>query len=256
MAKRGRKKSNTNTMKANFRKAKDTLELEPGEKLVHCLDKKSFEGKYYNPNWAVSNYGRVYSLCDNDWITPVVIGKYQKYWAINGGTKRNGMVYIHLLVANYFCNKRIFDDFPADEIEVHHKKAIIIPKKVKYADKEKRIKHCMEYNNAANLAYTYKLDHDIITALANGQNIKDIKGIKLEFPEEIKQMFQLGKPSSDIVKDALPKSVYVDYTKEGEALYHAEFTIKGDNHKWTLEEILEDMKKSFDKIGRVKSVTL
>ena len=132
-----------------YEEQKDRIEeqLVVGEEMKHCLDKKSFGGKYYNPCWVVTSKGRIYSLYKKAWMNPWLdsIGKRkkdgsypEKRYCLKGDRK----VWVHLLVANYFCDKAAVELYGEKNVDVHHR--IVFD-----ADKS-----CEENNYAGNLYYT------------------------------------------------------------------------------------------------------
>ena len=144
-----------------FSELEKTLELMEGEIIVHCLDDKSFGGKFYFPKWAVTNKARVYSLYKNDWLKShrKKSGKKLK----NGiySTQRDCIDHtnVHQLVANYFCDKTPIDLYGEKNVEVHHRYSF------------NPNKSCEENNCAENLRYEYKPDHKEITSMQNGSYV-------------------------------------------------------------------------------------
>jgi len=101
-------------------------ELIPGERIVQCLDKESFGGKYYRPRWFVTSEGRVYSGYKGRWLEPYC----RKTGVKNKEGKRTesryyltsvrGNVLVHLLVLNYFGDKTPVKLFGEKNVEGHH----------------------------------------------------------------------------------------------------------------------------------------
>lgn len=164
---------------ANVRKFKNLdrtiMGLEPGEEIKHCIDSKSFDGRYYQPHWVVSNKGRVWSLKKNAWLVPQVMkgdkqGK-NRYWGIEGSNKKN--IYVHCLVCNYFRAESdciALEEFGEKNVEAHHIIALHIPDHYKGKNrKEEKIKRCMIDSCKANLIYQESsLDHKNDTSMSNG----------------------------------------------------------------------------------------
>lgn len=149
----------------------EKLGLEQGEQLVHCLDAQSFEGKYYAPEWAASNYGRAYSLAKNKWLAPQAIGTNRAYWGFKGHIQPK----VHQLVLNYFPNesdKTALKFFGEKNVEGHHIIPIEIPEELKVHTEEnklKRMEHCMKCNRKSNVVYQEKQhDHKDDTRITNG----------------------------------------------------------------------------------------
>lgn len=135
--------------------------LYEGEKIVHCTDDISFNGRFYKPNWVATSMGRVYSLFKRDWmiIKPWKNSKNKTPYYILS----NGML-AHALTANYFCNKKIIELYGEDAVEVHHKKSF---------DESKGL---IENNSASNLNYVKKETHRAtIDAIQHGRKHKNIE---------------------------------------------------------------------------------
>lgn len=156
---------------------KSKMGLEPGEQIAHCIDSKSFGGKFYYPQWVVTNRGRVWSMKYNKWMVPQILkGDNNSYWGLTPkekGSSKSVSVYIHLLVCNYFKNesdKIALEFFGEDNVHGHHIQAIDIPKSLKgRGHKEDKIKRCMKDSCKKNIVYQEKLsDHIDDTTLANG----------------------------------------------------------------------------------------
>lgn len=149
----------------------EKMGLESGEQIAHCIDSKSFEGKFYYPQWVVTDRGRVWSMKYNKWLIPQILNGY---WGLapkeNGKTKS---VYIHLLVCNYFrteSDQIALEWFGEQNIHGHHIRAIHIPNRLKGKgyDKEK-MKMCMKDSCKDNIVYQeITADHINDTSMANG----------------------------------------------------------------------------------------
>lgn len=148
----------------------------PGEKFVQCLDKKSFGGKYYYPQYVVTNKGRVWSLAHKKWMIPQMAKEIANaYWSINpkvdGVTKT---IYIHCLVNNYFRNDSdeiALEFFDEENVHCHHIFALNIPERLKgEGHGDEKIAHCMKFSCKDNVVYQEKhTDHINDTNLANGR---------------------------------------------------------------------------------------
>ena len=156
---------------------KSKMGLEPGEQIAHCIDSKSFGGKFYYPQWVVTNKGRVWSMKYNKWMVPQILkGDNNSYWGLTPkekGSSKSMSVYIHLLVCNYFKNesdKIALEFFGEDNVHGHHIQAIDIPKSLKgRGHEEEKIKRCMKDSCKKNIVYQEKSsDHIDDTTLANG----------------------------------------------------------------------------------------
>ena len=59
------------------------MNLLPGEELAHCIDQTSFGGRFYRPQWVVSNKGRVWSMRYNKWMSPQIVKSFgNHYWGL------------------------------------------------------------------------------------------------------------------------------------------------------------------------------
>ena len=121
----GRQPKTLDQLKRLYERQKDriaeiTLTDKSGEveQWKHCLDTKSFEGKRYCPQYVVSSFGRVWDLDKGkDGELKKLTGNRSKRDTVEGylkinvpqsGNARainpNRNVYVHELVANYFCD--------------------------------------------------------------------------------------------------------------------------------------------------------
>ena len=152
----------------------EIMGLKKNEKIMHCIDRLSAGGKYFHPQWIVTDAGRVWSLYHNKWLTPQILKKEgNAYWGLTSSLVRNTSVYVHMLVLHYFQNesdKIALEEFGLPGVHAHHIKAIHIPAYLKGAGhREEKIKQCMKDNCKANLVYQEKLiDHVNDTLMANG----------------------------------------------------------------------------------------
>ena len=147
--------------------------LLPGEKIKHCIDKKSFGGKYYHPRWVVTNLGRTWSLFLNDWVVPQIVKK-KGCWAYSTKIPGKYTVYVHLLVLCYFADEsdRIaVEEFTEIGVDGHHIRALSIPDFLKgRGHRQAKIDACMRDSRKSNLCYQERLiDHKNDTSMANGR---------------------------------------------------------------------------------------
>lgn len=152
-------------------------QLQADEQIKHCLDKTSFNARFYNPCWLVTSEARIFSLHTMDWLDPYqdkdgcgcknAAGEYlQKPYFLRSSNEyammccnvKSGLrIYIHQLVANYFCDKTVVKEYGEENCEVHH----IIPYNYE--------RSCTENNRAANLQYVEKEAHREATKLSTGK---------------------------------------------------------------------------------------
>lgn len=170
------------------------MELEPGEKVAHCIDSKSFGGKFYYPQWVVTDKGRVWSMKYNKWLKPQICkSDDNSYWGLTTKNKGNRTVYIHLLVCNYFKNesdKIALEFFGEDNVHGHHIRAIAIPKRLRgRGHQEEKLKQCMKDSCKSNIVYQEKTtDHFDDTMLANGGITAKEKTGAAVWDDELKSM--------------------------------------------------------------------
>ncbi len=177
-----------------------------GEKIKQMTDKESFEGRYYYPAYAVTDKGRVWSIINHKWLAPQAVGNDRSYWAVDLGT----MVKVHVLVANYFCDKHAAELFGEANVQVHHKKVVDVPEELKTKEcTEEKIKSCMESNGAENLCYQQTDDHLMITKFSHHQNVPGESKDKVEMDEQLKRIRMLFDPKSS--------EIMLDYDEEGNA---------------------------------------
>lgn len=233
---------------ANVKKFKNIdqsiMGLEPGEELKHCIDSKSFGGKYYQPHMIVTNKGRVWSLKKNDWIVPQVMkGDKEgnnRYWAIQGMNKRT--VYIHMLVCNYFrseSDRIALEEFGEKRVEVHHIIPLHIPDRYKGRNcKEEKIKRCMIDSCKSNLIYQEKtIDHKNDTLMTNGNITSQEKKGTDQWSQDLmdtrKMMYQSGQLSGNAY------GTYYTYSRDASGTLkkelHQTLQLKGLLNKYDVE---------------------
>ena len=167
----------------------NSLNLHEGEYIVHCIDNKSFGGKFFIPEWAVTNMGRGYSLWKEKWLIPQATGT-RKYWFFTGSKQ----VAVHNLVMNYFRDESdeiALEEFGEDGVEAHHEIPIEIPEELKYGTSENaqaRIEHCMKYNCKKNLCYQKKNHNRSKDKLIiNGKETKEEKNGEEKWSNHLKE---------------------------------------------------------------------
>ena len=186
------------------------IELLPDEVLIQCLDKESFNGKYYIPYWAISNKGRCWSIWKCGWLNLSLWGNKNRYWGLT--YLRNGkMTHIKVswLVANYFCDKTPIDLYGEDGVDVHHGFAILIPDEIKNSlDPDDRRRNCMYFNNADNLFYEESAFHrEVIHTFIKGKTEAGVDAID---PNDVfLNNFVKGLSDSD------KKSIHSEYREDG-----------------------------------------
>lgn len=133
----------------------DDMHRLPGEHLVQCLDDTSFGGKFYKPEWAVSDQGRVWSIQYGMWLAPFTDKTKGRYWKY----KIDRPVIGRELIANYWCDKREVNTYGEDHTFVrYHQQPEDIPSSLRhgtFANKDGRIADAMRRDNAANLYYVH-----------------------------------------------------------------------------------------------------
>lgn len=173
---------------AEFRRQERKIrEAFPGEQFKQCLDKDSFNMRYYNPMWVVTDHGNIWSLWSerplkvyrNKVGKKNKVGEYSvfKYCYRNNwyeSVQKNGakdmlIIAPHRLVANYFCDKTVIDLYGEANVEVHHIFG--------YDETAENT----EINQVSQIQYTLKGDHILLNALQKGtelSNLEHNKGLK------------------------------------------------------------------------------
>lgn len=191
-----------------------------GEKIKQMTDKESFKGNYYYPAYAVTDKGRVWSIINSKWLIPQAVGNDRSYWAVDLGT----MVKVHLLVANYFCNKNAVELFGETNVQVHHKRVVDVPEELKTKEyAEEKIKSCMDANAAENLCYQKTDDHLMITKFSHKQNMPGESKDKVELDEQLKRIRMLFDPRSS--------EIMLEYDEQGNAALRIVIHFKGSTEK-------------------------
>lgn len=209
--------------------------LMPNEKIVHCLDDISFNGRYYLPEWCVTNMGRGYSLSHQKWLSPQAVGNNRDYWSFVGVDKQ---VKVHQLVLNYF--RSASDDvaielFGEEGVDCHHIFSIEIPEELKKQtrkNRQARIKHCMECNCKSNLVYQEKeIDHKDDRRVTNGkETIGECEGTE-GWSDNLKDIRSMASNSGK--RQGNNNGVYYEYSKDENGklikLQHILMKFKGSN---------------------------
>lgn len=197
-------------------------DLSEGEKIVQMTDKESFKGNYYYPAYAVTDKGRVWSIINSKWLIPQAVGNDRSYWAVDLGT----MVKVHVLVANYFCDKHAAELFGEEHVQVHHKRVVDVPERLKaegYA--AEKLKSCMAANAAENLCYQQTDDHVMLTKFSNRQRVPGENQDKVEFDETLQRIRMMFDPRSS--------EIMLEYDQQGNASLRIVTHFKGSTE--TLE---------------------
>lgn len=198
-----------------FEKQRELIEsqLMPGELYKHCIDGVSFGGRYNVPCWVLTSEGRVWSLWSTGrWIKICLEecgiqnaqGDYkQKKYCVHP-SKPKPKIWIHQLVANYFCDKSVVELYGEENVEVHHKESFD-PKKTNE-----------ENNHAGNLQYILKPDHKEINRIVKSGTFrtKDSSVEADERAEEIARTVEKSAKAGFDVKQG------VTYDESGNATYH------------------------------------
>lgn len=194
---------------AEFRRQERKIrEAFPGEQFKQCLDKDSFNMRYYNPMWVVTDHGNVWSLWKERPLKAYAEqqgvknkdGEYPsvKYYYRNSCREailKNGnqgmlRIFSHQLVANYFCDKTVINRYGEANVEVHHIFG--------YDETAENT----EINNAEYIQYALKGDHILMNAIQNGTDLSKLEsreGLKHQMTEKdpydpyIQQILQQGR---------------------------------------------------------------
>lgn len=149
-------------LKYEEQKVEIERQLLPGETMVHCIDSESFGGKFYNPRWVATSESRVYSLTRKRWLRGTAkycrnkTGEVTRVnWTLTN-TECGKDITVHQLIANYFCDKTVVEQFGEENVHVHH---------IWGYDPEKS---CQENNRAEHLQYIVKKHHTFLNNLQRG----------------------------------------------------------------------------------------
>lgn len=206
------------------------LELLPGEDIARCID-ASQDGKYYFPEWLITNKGRGWSLAHQKWLNPIASGS-RNYWSFCNGKKN---IKVHQLVCHYFMNKSdelAIKHFGVDALEVHHIIPLDIPEKLKSpidSNADERLAHCMKYNSKSNIVYQLKrgLPNSTHTAVENFANGRPAKGYVLD--GEMAEFNQLAVNSGKLYGNS--NGCYIEYYEDKDGnlreRLHTVLNIKG-----------------------------
>ena len=198
--------------------------LESNESLVHCIDMVN-NGKYYFPEWAISNFGRGYSLHHKKWLQPFTAGT-REYWHFKGAKR----VSVHQLVLHYFPNESdiiAFEEFGEDGVDGHHIHPIVIPEELKHGTTDNalaRIQHCMKCNNKNNLVYQEKvIDHVNDGRITNGNPTREEEQGTEAWSEDLR-MFRTLSSNSGKLQGNSSGSYYV-YSRDDNGKLHRTITM-------------------------------
>lgn len=185
-----------------FKEQKELIEsqLMPGELYKHCTDTISFNGRYFVPCWVVTSKSRIWSLKLSRWIKTYREKKRDCVYASN--PKRT--LSVHLLVANYFCDKSVVELYGEENVEGHHEESF---------DPEKTNE---ENNNAGNVQYIVKSDHHDINRVVKSGTFRSKDGT-VEADERAEEIARAVKKSA---KEGFPVKQSITYDESGNATYH------------------------------------
>lgn len=174
--KRGRPSRRSDYWEHEFARQKSELwKIAEDEEFKHCMDKDSFRGIYYDPVKVISNYGRVWTLTTHSFMKPYRnrLRGYHRVDVTVAGKRHNPnkTMFVHGMVANYFCNKDAVKLYGEENVEAHHTKAFDRTIKIyerQPEDGKKFYINCWKY-----LEWTEKkTEHKKITKLQYG-NVPD-----------------------------------------------------------------------------------
>ena len=242
---------NTNIDKVELYKEKfATLDLKElglmnGERVMHCIDDTVFNGKLFVPEWAVSNYGRVYSLWGNRWLTPQATGT-RRYWHVVG-SKQPG---VHELVVYYFRDESdmiALEEFGESGVEVQHLIPIVIPDELKHGTIENRtarIKHCMKVNCKSNVCYQKKSHNRSKDKLiTKGYETEEERNGVEVWSEEMKTMRSMMAGSGSLQGNSNGARIEYSRTEDGKIKESINMLLKLKGSLLEKDEVLIDSYK-------------
>ena len=127
------KKKDLRYWKKQFEEQKPKMwKVAKDEEFKHCIDKDSFNGKFYDPEKVISNYGRVwllyskrfkknYDKSKDGYYRVDVSAKGKNIQKSGKRTNPDNHMLIHRMVANYFCDKTAVEIYGEKNVEAHHK---------------------------------------------------------------------------------------------------------------------------------------
>lgn len=226
------KKHQINVRKFNeLKKHIGKMELKTGEQIAHCIDSKSENGKYYYPEYVISNKGRIWTLNQSKWLTPTIT---KGYWTQDPSDKSE--IYIHRFVCHYFQNesdKVAIEFFGEENLKAHHIRAINIPKRLKgTGNRKEKIAQCMKDSCKDNIVYQEENDHQNDTRLANGNiTIQESNGTEV-WSQELQDIRTLFYNSGQVEGNSF--GTYYIYSKDEKGNL-----IKNNNLKLTMKGFLD-----------------
>lgn len=144
------------------------------ESFIWCIDTDSYEGRYYFPVYVVSDFGRIWSLEEEDFISQtvkedeyrqVVLAKAGDAYKINPSRT----AYVHRLIAHYFCDPdhtqrdllmKVDGVKTEEDLVVHHKSLFSEANGSEYIDRSE------------NLRFIDKATHDHLHEIIKAFRIK------------------------------------------------------------------------------------
>lgn len=191
------------------------MNLKPNEQVKHCID--NTDSGYYQPNWAVTNHARIWSLSHKHWLLP---RNQSGYWRVANK-------YVHRIVDHYFMSeeekntKRILEEHNQNCSEadmwsgdVHHIKT---GSKMDSSmmSKEERITECSKVNHKENLVFQIRADHKDAHRIMKGEKtVGEEKGTE-QFDD-----------FTSIIRNSNPAANY-SYDEQGKKLLHMKLKLQG-----------------------------
>lgn len=244
-----------------------------GASYAHCIDRESFGGSCYDPTKVVTSNGRVWSLRSGDFLDEEALTNIHGYYRVAvsaSASDYNHSQYmtIHKLVANYFCDKSLFDVMrKVNEREGENIFDLGIDMYGNYNDVTiHHMDHDKLNNRADNLQYIYDKLHDAITALHNRNN-NNLSQLSVVRYQNILRTFNLDitdpefktedRTILDIINNADQPGIKIfGYVNPGKvAGYRIEIGVKGNvQGHMTEEEKLEFLDEKFPEAPLVRQL--
>lgn len=208
----------------------------PNENYKHCLDKDHFGMRYYNPIWVVTNEAHVWSLQYKRLLSPnqdmggtrSKDGEYSqsRYYFKNScpdavkkvGVKKEIKVFVHQLVANYFCDRMPVNLYGEDACVVHH-----IFGYDEGAD-------CTWLNRANHIQYVRKIEHKLLNALQNGITQENFEKYGLVDSQVMRAL--VSNAAFEYQGYKLNNGVKVTYNADGSRRLSTVIPINGGKRAW------------------------
>ena len=163
-----------------------------------CLDKESFDMRFYNPAWVVCSEGYVWSLhykrligfIHEEGFTNQQGNYSQSKWKVHNsytetrmhlGKKSGSDIPVHQLVANYYCDKLAVRMFGEKNCVVHHILGY------KYFNDYRWM------NRAAHLQYISIRDHELLNAIQRGIPFDKLANYGIESDRATYNAISLGR---------------------------------------------------------------